>query len=386
MLSLANLIAYFSPAYGRRRLEILFYAVPHSFTEYCAVHFNLLFKQVRMPPFLVNEQGRLLMEDYLNRKRCQEADSLKFLSHRQTIQLLQQAKKLQAREEELQQAKHNYQTYRTFSESIRYHTLRSKYYCRFFCNILPDQVDCIPVHIMDVCLERLDELDRYIGQCRTEAARKKDLLLSLMREWPEIQGIRYFSLYQYHSLSDNGHLNRQAWYVRKLIWNFKANGQHRESLEERMKRNRLAVQKIIPLLERKLKKDFGKHLPSITLACVPASTRQTHELRYSYFAEELCRRTGMENIFPHIGVQRDGEAKHTGGSESSLPFVNPLHVQDKQIIMVDDVITKGNTIYKFKRYLEYHGAFVIGACSIGKTTHTEDGDRESMEACRKKKR
>jgi predicted amidophosphoribosyltransferase len=39
------------------------------------------------------------------------------------------------------------------------------------------------------------------------------------------------------------------------------------------------------------------------------------------------------------------------------------------VLLFDDVITKGDSMLRFKRKMEELGAIVVGGFSIGKTTH-----------------
>ena len=81
--------------------------------------------------------------------------------------------------------------------------------------------------------------------------------------------------------------------------------------------------------------------------------------------------TGMGNAYNHINVIRCGEEKKFGGQgiETSNLSFDADFFANKNVIIFDDIITKGESMLRFKRKLEALGATVIAGVSIGKTTH-----------------
>ena len=77
----------------------------------------------------------------------------------------------------------------------------------------------------------------------------------------------------------------------------------------------------------------------------------------------------MDNAYSHVRVTKDGEAKHTGGSTPAEYSIDDYYFKGRYILLFDDVITSGQTLYRWTSILESAGAKVIGAVSIGKTRH-----------------
>lgn len=77
----------------------------------------------------------------------------------------------------------------------------------------------------------------------------------------------------------------------------------------------------------------------------------------------------MENAFGHIQIVEDAVPKHLGGTGIPVLQFDESFFKDKYVILFDDIITKGNSMLRFKNKLESCGATVIAGVSIGKTHH-----------------
>lgn len=77
----------------------------------------------------------------------------------------------------------------------------------------------------------------------------------------------------------------------------------------------------------------------------------------------------MDNAFEHIQVVEDATPKHLGGTGTPVLHFDENFFKGRYILLFDDVITKGNSMLRFKLKLEALGATVIAGVSIGKTTH-----------------
>ena len=80
----------------------------------------------------------------------------------------------------------------------------------------------------------------------------------------------------------------------------------------------------------------------------------------------------MINAYSHIQVTSDSAEKKFGGSGISTSNVSfdADFFRDRYVILFDDVITKGESMLKFKVKMEELGAIVLGGISIGRTTHS----------------
>jgi hypothetical protein len=233
--------------------------------------------------------------------------------------------------------------------------------------VLPEDLHAaIPIPIRQHCIDNTPALDCFIDKMQSACLRTRDALQSHVRDWERIQETPCWWIYDYYPLG-KGDESPEVCQVRKLIWDFKVNGQHGEKMEERILKNRESANLVVQALNRHLRTSFGEDLHKLTFVSTPASNQETHELRYKDFSELLCEETGIENAYEHIKVQKDEEPKHTGSKQRARMFVHPLHIRDRFVLIFDDIITKGNTLNDFKSILEHDGAHVICACSIDRT-------------------
>lgn len=143
--------------------------------------------------------------------------------------------------------------------------------------------------------------------------------------------------------------------ARELIWHFKDGYCS-------------AQDKVLDMLYKKLYNEFGNNLNKLTFVCIPASTNERHRIRYQNFMATLCNKTGMKNAFEYIAIAKETEASHiTGVKELPKYNIDTNFFCDKQVILFDDIITRGSSISIMKRLLEKAGANVIAAITIGRT-------------------
>lgn len=199
----------------------------------------------------------------------------------------------------------------------------------------------------------------------------QDILLSKVKDWDLIQGcLHYTYLLNYFPVTCNFEANKREWEDRWTVWNFKntpgktSEEDHQEALEE-----------VIPRIKEILVNTFQDiNLQYLTLVCIPASTAEKTFGRYKEFSERLCNITGMINAYDYITVIKDSEEKKFGGS--GITTVNVSFNEDffkaKNVLLFDDIITKGESMLRFMRKIESLGANVIGGVSIGKTKHERE--------------
>ena len=133
------------------------------------------------------------------------------------------------------------------------------------------------------------------------------------------------------------------------------------------------------------KNDPGKtpeeaHQRVLNRVCIPASTLIKNDARYKEFSERLCQETGMENGFEYTHVTVSREARHNGGEEGVVNYsFDDSFFNGKRVILLDDIITKGNSMRIAKAKLEKLGAQVICGLSVGKTRHERRNGRPDMD-------
>ncbi len=204
---------------------------------------------------------------------------------------------------------------------------------------------------------------------RERQERYKNTLLEKVSGWDTLGGgLKYFSMYYYYPTTCEFDVEDEDWDIRWLIWNFKASpkdGNVNYSKKE------VANEKVRGKLSKCLCNCFSSEiLSNITFVCIPASSSASTERRYRDFSESICNELGMRNAYPYVRVSRDGESKNKGGTQKAEYSFDGGFFKGKYVILFDDVITKGDSMIRFKRKMEQMGAVVICGISIGKTTHT----------------
>lgn len=123
------------------------------------------------------------------------------------------------------------------------------------------------------------------------------------------------------------------------------------------------IEQLILLLKRTFKDDLSR----LTFVCIPASNTEDNESRYDFFSSAICENTGMNNAYGHIRILESATSKHLGGTSPQLIF-DSEYFKGKYVILFDDIITTGKTVFNMKQELEHFGAEVICAISFGITT------------------
>lgn len=213
---------------------------------------------------------------------------------------------------------------------------------------------------------------------RRENARKEEeykTLKSYTNNWmvPSYGSTKYFSLYNYYPTTCQWDANQDEWNIRNIIWNFKASPNKPISENKIIHDHQNSVSIVEPLFCKSLRFFFKTDISKLTLVCLPSSKAVVTRRRYEDFSEMLCRDLGMDNAYSHVRVTKDGEAKHTGGTIPAEYAIDDYYFKGRYVLLFDDVITSGKTLYKWTSKLESAGAKVIGAVSIGRTRHERQG-------------
>lgn len=233
------------------------------------------------------------------------------------------------------------------------------------------------IRLQDIKINEQEKLRKEAERkLREEEERKNELtkLKSCVNSWPQPSRslVCCFSLFYYYPTNCEWEASEEEWYIRNLIWDFKANPNKPQSEIEIQRRHEKAMNEIIPKIKYVLSKYFGSQTSKLTLVCVPSSKKIVTERRYRDFAVKLCSVTGMENGYNHVHILNEGEAKHLGGLSQAKFGVDVSYFKNKYVILFDDVITSGKSIENFKNILESAGAKVIAGLSIGKTKHERE--------------
>lgn len=218
-------------------------------------------------------------------------------------------------------------------------------------------------------VERVKEKEQ---QRKSEFAELLPKLKSAVSLWDKLSDDFHFSyLYYYYPTTCEFVATEEEWRHRRLIWNFKNDTDKKIDPSE----HKAAVDEVIPLVKQKLIDSFGKELLQfITLVCVPASTSSNNYSRYYDFSRRICEETYMKNGFYHMLFIEDGISKKNPENQAKKS-IQPIvqfkedYFRGKYVLLFDDVVTRGDTMLRYKRDLEKMGAIVIGGMCIGKTMH-----------------
>lgn len=211
------------------------------------------------------------------------------------------------------------------------------------------------------------ERQALLAKQRAEEQAKRSLP-EKVSNWNVLYGtLHYNYLLNYYPTTCDFEATQDEWDDRWTVWNFKNTpGKTSETAHSAV------LDKIIPQIKYKLINTFGKDsLHHLTLVCIPASSTTKTERRYKEFSSRICNETGMINAYDKIQVIFSSDEKKFGGSgilTDNVSFDSNFF-RGKYVLLFDDIITKGESMLRFKRKMEELGAIVVGGLSIGKTKH-----------------
>lgn len=183
-----------------------------------------------------------------------------------------------------------------------------------------------------------------------------------IKSWETIgnAGVPVYYLYYYYPKDSFPYLDGNQDWARRFVWNFKKG----ENVDE-------AARQVTEVLRHFF---LQETLSDMTLVCIPASSQSKYEDRYEEFSSIVCNNCDMWNGFDYIEVDYSREAKHLGGdTDYDNISIDSSFFRGKTVILLDDLITKGDSIKIMKRMLTRKGAKVVGAITIGRTVHHERG-------------
>ena len=141
-------------------------------------------------------------------------------------------------------------------------------------------------------------------------------------------------------------------YARHYIWQFK---------------DGLNSKGHVHVLSIKINNLFGDNLAGLTFVCIPSSTKETYQKRYESFMENVCEKTGMQNGYDYVTITKETTPKRLGGTEDMEYECDKEFFKGRNVIVFDDVLTRGHSLGIMMEKLEIAGAKVIAAFFLGKT-------------------
>lgn len=221
---------------------------------------------------------------------------------------------------------------------------------------------------MHLFLKEEDDFNQVIGYSeKLPSSVLCEQIENLTKDWPvTYSGIPYQALHEYMPVhlteSDQKIQTEEIIRVRQLVWNFKYSNE-----KVTPQTHVYAMTRVADKLASLIINYFEKYTSQLTLFCLPASTKDTNYLRYYEFSQYLCKKTGLQNSFPHVLYDKDREPSHLGGERTMNYKLTTEYFSGKLIILFDDILTTGTSVAQTKELLEKAGARVVAAFFIAKT-------------------
>lgn len=150
---------------------------------------------------------------------------------------------------------------------------------------------------------------------------------------------------------------------RELIWRFKNdNDDYSEQEYQRAK------QRVYNYIKRVLADCFGEDVKKLCLVCVPCHSAEATQRRWKELSKDLCNELGMNNGFDNIKYNKDADhPSHWGGHTYPNVSFDKKFFEGQNVVLLDDLLTSGQTIRKTRDNLDEAGASVVLAITIAKT-------------------
>ncbi len=174
----------------------------------------------------------------------------------------------------------------------------------------------------------------------------------------EIDGHPCYALYDYVPNKRNTTTPIDARQAKNLIFKFK-DGKHPE----------LAA-RLLSLAVAGEGRKFIPYPANTVLIPIPASTHDANDSRFRVFCKELSSSLGIADGFDLIALD---EEREPNAIKKGMPLTNVIRLTDgdriagKDVIIVDDVVTRGEQFGQIATYLKYADARSIKGLFLAKT-------------------
>lgn len=109
----------------------------------------------------------------------------------------------------------------------------------------------------------------------------------------------------------------------------------------------------------------------LTVMFMPCSTEERYRERFSSLADFLLKFRGVHSGLDNILFIGDRECKHLAEKRDEIDegsnYIIRNDVKGKNVVIVDDLITTGDSLENYAKRLEASGAEVVGAIFLAKT-------------------
>lgn len=181
----------------------------------------------------------------------------------------------------------------------------------------------------------------------------------------EVEGLPCVYGMDYLPLSDESKPTQLEQERRDLIWCFK-NDCDDYSDKEYLK----AKIRVHAFVKTVLRDCFSNDARKLTLLCIPSHSKEANDKRWKQFSRTICSELDMSNGTDYITYNQDADIpSHWGGSGYPDVAFDKRFFDGKTVVLLDDLVTSGQTISKTKQAIEDVGGRVIMAICIGRTKH-----------------
>lgn len=110
-------------------------------------------------------------------------------------------------------------------------------------------------------------------------------------------------------------------------------------------------------------------LTDTIIICIPASRQYTYTRHFKRFSKTLCDRCHAINGFDLIKVVGKHCKKHICKKDCSLAniIIDDDKLKGRKVIIIDDIVTTGQTADSFAKRIQETGADVRMVCFLAKT-------------------
>ena len=221
---------------------------------------------------------------------------------------------------------------------------------RGFPHVFPElDPNTLTIEDAKTIVERKDEIVDY----ETLPGR----LAQAVSDWDTSKlGIPYYFFYWYYPNKYDDSITESSFNAKMMIFDFK-NG-----------RLNLVPSNIV---KQKLYNTFKSDCRSLVLVGIPASTREKNRNRYSNFMSSVRSGIGITTSMQYVTINSEGQAAHlTEGHNTTMNYsIDKDYFNGKNVVVFDDVVTRGTSMKRMINELRNAGANVVCAISLGRTVN-----------------